>query len=176
MADRVAGETKHIAGIAAGDSTEMRQRLDLAPLPDMIGYALRRAQVAVFQRFRRVFAELDLTPSQLGILTVVGNNPGLKQSEVSAALGIKRANLVPLLDGMAARGLIERSRLDTDRRSHALHLTPAGSHLLSDARVREAEHEAQVTALLGADERETLIALLGQVEAACRESEAGEGE
>jgi DNA-binding MarR family transcriptional regulator len=149
--------------------------LDLAPLPGLIGYALRRAQVAFFQRFRQIFADLDLTPSQLGVLTVVANNPGLKQSEVSAALGIKRANLVPLLDALAARDLLARTRLAADRRSHALHLTKAGAALLARAQAREAEHERVVAALLGPGGRDSLIDLLGRVETACRAGEAEEG-
>lgn len=176
MADWVAGEITEVMETERSGETGAGQGLDLAPLPGMIGYALRRTQVAFFQRFRRIFADLDLTPSQLGVLTVVHNNPGLKQSEVSAVLGIKRANLVPLLDGLAARGLLERSRLDTDRRSHALHLTGVGEKLLAAAQARETEHEAQIASELGPNGRETLIGLLGRVEAACRDGSAGEGE
>ena len=150
--------------------------VDLRPLPTLIGYALRRTQVAVFNAFRRTFAELGLRPAQLGILTVVGNNPGLKQAEVSAALGIKRANLVPLLDGLTGRGLIERGRVASDRRSHALRLTAAGEALLADAQAREAAFEAEIAAGIGEPGRRRLIELLRGVEAACGPGEDGEAD
>jgi DNA-binding MarR family transcriptional regulator len=144
-------------------------QLDLRPLPNLIGYALRRTQVAVFNRFRRAFAEFDIRPAQLGILTVVHNNPGLKPSEVSAALGIKRTNLVPLLDGLIARGLIERAKLETDRRSHALRLTQDGSRFLAALQQREAEFERDLSAAIGDADRLRLLHLLAEVEASCRD-------
>ena len=39
--------------------------------------------------------------------------PGLKQSEVAAALGIQRANFVALFDGLERRGLARRSPIPT---------------------------------------------------------------
>jgi DNA-binding MarR family transcriptional regulator len=157
-------------GIGPEPNGRGSRALDLEPLPNLIGYALRRTHVAVFNSFRRAFAELDIRPVQLGIMTVVRNNPGLKQSEVSAALGIKRANLVPLLDGLAARGLIERTKLDSDRRSHALHLTGEGTRLLVELQRREAELEQELSALIGETGRRRLIELLAKVEASCRDA------
>lgn len=142
-------------------------RLD--PLPDMVGYALRRAQVAVFRTFSKAFAEFDVRPAQLGVLTVVGNNPGLKQSEVAEALGIQRANIVPLIDGLAARGLVERAKAAVDRRSHALRLTDAGRELLGRLQRREAEYESQLTAAIGETGRRRLLELLAAITAACDE-------
>src|SRR5947207_4990676 len=104
--------------------------VDLGPLPGLIGYALRRAQVVVFQDFFRTFATFDIRPAQLAVLIVIERNPGLKQSQVCAALGIKRTNFVGLLDSLQRRGLAERRPAAQDRRSHALHLTADGVALL----------------------------------------------
>ena len=145
--------------------------LDLDPLPGLIGYVLRRTHAAVFARFREVFADLDIRPVQLGILTVVGNNPGLKQAEVSAALGIKRTNLVPLLDGLASRGLIARTSPAADRRSRALVLTPAGASLLAEAHLRERLFEDGLARGIGETGRARLLDLLRAVEASCRKDE-----
>lgn len=142
---------------------------DLDPLPQLVGYALRRTQVAVFRRFRREFAEFDIRPAQLGVLTVVLNNPGLKQSEVSAALGIKRTNFGPLLDGLVARGLVERTKVATDRRVFGLHLTAAGRDFVAQLQAREAAFEREIVALIGKEGRHTLLALLDQVALTCRD-------
>ena len=66
------------------------------------------------------------------MLVLVGENPGRKQSEIAAALGIKRANFVALVDGLQNRGLIERLSLETDRRANALHLTEQGRDFMAD--------------------------------------------
>src|SRR5262245_37150249 len=86
-------------------SAEEKVAVDPGPLGEMIGYALRRAQLAVFDEAIRVFAELDLRPAQYSVLALVGHRPGLKQSDVAAALGIQRANFVTLFDGLEQRGL-----------------------------------------------------------------------
>ena len=151
---------------AAAGPTSGHASLDMSPLPGLIGYALRRAHAAVFARYRRHFADLDIRPVQLGILTVVANNPGLKQADVSAALGIQRANLVPLLAELAARDLVERARAEGDRRSHALALTPAGAVLLAECQAREAALERELAATIGPEGRERLLALLRRIETA----------
>ncbi|MDB5512455.1 MAG: MarR family transcriptional regulator [Enterovirga sp.] len=148
-----------------------RQGVDLGPLPDLVGYTLRRAQIAFFRSFARGFADLDIRPTQLGMLTLVEANPGIKQSDLAAALGIQRANIVPLIDGLAARGLLVRAKASADRRSHALRLTPAGRTLLAELKRREAALEGRVAAAIGNADRRRLVKLLAAVEEACREPE-----
>lgn len=136
---------------------------DVGPLADMVGYALRRAQLAVFDRVIRKFAALDLRPAQFSTLVLLKYRPGLKQSEAAAALGIQRANFVSLFDVLEQRGLAERRPNVHDRRSHALHLTPAGEMLATRARAIEAAHEKQVDEILGPGGRAHLLLLLRQL-------------
>jgi DNA-binding MarR family transcriptional regulator len=141
-------------------SSGRRNGVDLGLLDGLIGYALRRAQVAVFQDFFRTFAALDIRPAQLGVLAVLERNPGLRQTEIAAALGIQRTNLVGLVDALEARGLIERRAGPQDRRSTAVHLTEAGKVLVRRLRRLVELHEARVTAGLDEAERKQLLALL----------------
>lgn len=134
-------------------------RLELAQLSNAVGYALRRAQLVVFADFIRRFAELDLKPAQYSILVAVGENPGRRQSEIAAALGIKRPNFAVLLDELERRGLAQRVPSPLDRRSHALVLTPAGEALLARARALHDEQEAAWADALGADGRDKLVEL-----------------
>jgi DNA-binding MarR family transcriptional regulator len=139
-------------------------RADIAPalgrLEGLIGYALRRAQLAVFDEVIRNLAELDLRPAQYSVLVLVGNRPGLKQSEVAAALGIQRANFVALLDRLEKRGLARRAPAPNDRRCHALHLTVEGERVLARAGARVAAIEARFDAKLGTGGRERLLDML----------------
>jgi DNA-binding MarR family transcriptional regulator len=137
--------------------------LDLGPLPGLVGYVLRRAQVAVFQDFARAYAKFDIRPVQYAVLIVIGGNPGQKQTAVGAALGIKRANFVALCDELEKRNLIVRRHIPNDRRSYALHLTPKGEALLKQLHAANAEHEARIAAVLGAGERESFIRQLTAV-------------
>lgn len=137
--------------------------LDLSGLESVVGYALRRAQLAVFEDFIRRFAAFELKPAQYSVLLVIGANPGRKQSEIAAALGIQRPNFVAMLDELERRGLAERTRSVTDRRSHAVVLTDQGRELLARACAAQAMQERDLAARLGPGGRETLVALLGRL-------------
>jgi DNA-binding MarR family transcriptional regulator len=134
--------------------------LALGPLPGYTGYVLRRAQVALFENFINAFKPLGLRPAQFSALLVVHANPGRRQSEIAAALGIRQANLVGLIDELDRRGLTKRKRLAADRRSHALTLTPKGKALLKTALAMQARFEQHLLAELGANEHARLIAAL----------------
>ncbi len=137
--------------------------VDIGPLAEMVGYALRRAQLTVFDDVINNFAEIDLRPAQYSVLVLLGHTPGLKQSDVAAALGIQRANFVVLFDGLERRGLARRSAAPNDRRSYALYLTEEGEQVLARAHELEAEYEARLDKKLGAGGREQLLALLGRL-------------
>jgi len=134
--------------------------LALGPLPGYTGYVLRRAQVALFENFINSFKPLGLRPAQFSVLLVVNANPGRRQSEIAAALGIRQANLVGLIDDLDRRGLAKRKRLLTDRRSHALVLTAKGSALLKKGLALQSQFEQRLVSGLGAGEHARLIASL----------------
>jgi DNA-binding MarR family transcriptional regulator len=139
--------------------------IDLGPLPGLLGYALRRAQLRVFQDFHRTLAPLALTPAQFGVLVVLRQNAGLRASQVAEALGIQRTNFAPLLAGLERRGLAERRRTERDRRAAALFLTEAGVALLAEAEILVHAHDHRFDAPLGANGRPSLLALLHRLAA-----------
>jgi len=139
--------------------SERGKSIDLGPLPELIGYVLRRAQLVVFQDFFAAFAPFDIRPAQFSVLAVIERNPGLTQSQVAEALGIKRTNFVGMLDALEKRGLAER-RQARDRRSYALYLTADGAALMRKLKPVLKAHESRMIARVGEDGRETLITLL----------------
>lgn len=143
-----------------GADAGTRPALDMGPLDDLLGYLLRRAQLAVFEDFIKAFAPLRLRPAQFSALIVIDCNPGRSQAEIAAALGIARPNFVAMMDELERRGLAERTSSKTDRRSHALVLTDAGRRLLKRALDVVAKHETRVSRRLGAAERTILVRLL----------------
>lgn len=148
------------------DDARLADHLDLGELPSLSGYMLRRAQFAAFNDFLRFFDDLGVRPVQYAVLNVIDRNPGLKQSQVSEALGIKRANLVAILDALERRQLAKREAVATDRRSYALRLTDKGSALMRELRARSEGHEKRLAAVIGEDGRQQLLKLLhGVIEA-----------
>ncbi len=136
---------------------------DLAGLDGQIGYMLRRAQLAVFGHFTACQRGALRSPGQFSILAVIDRNPGLSQSRVCAALGIKRANLVAVIDELESSGLVRRDASAKDRRSNHLHLTPAGQRALRSAQGGQEEHEARIVQLLGVAGRRSLLKQLAKL-------------
>ncbi|WP_341914478.1 MarR family transcriptional regulator [Ferrovibrio terrae] len=145
---------------------EEKQPVDLGLLDNLLGYRLRRAQLAVFQDFLVAMKGFELRPAQFSVLAIIAANPGLKQSRVSEALGINRANFVALLDELEQRKLARRAPAPGDRRSNALYLTPKGEGFLKDAyRHLVGQHEKRVEAVLGSADKQLLLGLLDKLTA-----------
>jgi DNA-binding MarR family transcriptional regulator len=140
-----------------------RAPIDLANLDQRVGYMLRQAQLAVFADFISSQRGAVTRPGQFSILTVIARSPGLSQTQVCTALGIKRANLVAAIDDLESLGLVRRDASAADRRSNRLQLTPAGQRALKTALDAQAEHEARITRLLGIGGRRALLKQLAKL-------------
>ena len=97
------------------------------------------------------------------VVIIIQENPGIRQTEVCEALGIQKANFVPLLNELERRGLALRKSVAGDRRSSALHLTPLGNGTLQRARVIHDAYESRFITRLGKRGRDQLLALLNKV-------------
>src|SRR6478609_6416393 len=113
-------------GREALDGADENAALQLGELSDLLGYALKRAQLKVFEDFLRCVSSLQLTPAQFSVLLLMENNPGRNQTEIANTLGILRPNFVAMLDVLESRELCVRVRSAHDRRSHNLMLTDKG--------------------------------------------------
>jgi DNA-binding MarR family transcriptional regulator len=137
--------------------------VELGMLKSLLGYHLRRAQVAVFQHFAEAMGEADITPGQFGVLAVVAGNPGLSQTQLGNALGIDRSTVVAVIDRLEGRGLVLRAPAPNDRRSHALHLSEEGAQLLRRLEEMVRAHERHISRGLSAEDQRQLLRLLDRV-------------
>lgn len=113
--------------------------------------------------FAERIAALDLNPPQAGILRAISIEPGRSQQALSEQLGLLPSRVVAFVDDLEGRGYVERRRNPTDRRQHALYLTPSGEELMRELSVLARQHEQQITAGLNAEQRATLMELLSAV-------------
>lgn len=148
----------------AADPAAREQAIEIGELAEFLGYSLKRAQLRISEDFIRSIGSLGLTPAQFSSLLLMDANPGRNQSEIASALGIQRPNFVAMLDELERRDLCIRVRSASDRRSHILTLTEKGRAVLARAKkLIRIRHEARLTELLGEDNRERLIAMLGKI-------------
>lgn len=109
-------------------------RVDFGPLNQYLGYYLRRLYDAYRKHFIVAAGDLDVQPREVGALFVVGLNPGLTPSQLSAALAMDGAQITAMLNMFDARGLLERRVSSVDARSRLVYLTPAGKKMLDKLR------------------------------------------
>ncbi len=134
--------------------------IDMGILPSLMGYMLRQGQLFVYQDFFHTLAAESIRPPQFSILEVVNKNPGIRPSDVAATIGVKRANLVPLVSALESRGLLSRSSAEKDRRAQSLHVTPEGEERLEHWRSLIIPHEDRIAERLGPTGRTQLLHLL----------------
>jgi DNA-binding MarR family transcriptional regulator len=137
--------------------------LDYGVLDELLGYSLRRAQVAMFLAFHAATRGQEITPPRFTALVVIGANPGINQSVLGRVLGIARSGAMALANWFEARGWVERRRRPNDGRAWGLHLTPRGEALVARMRRAVAAEDRRRSAVLTPRERRELLRLLGKL-------------
>jgi DNA-binding MarR family transcriptional regulator len=122
-----------------------------------IGFLLSSLGHAVAAQFSARLAPLELEPRQFALLRRVALHEGGSQQAMGERLGIPPSRMVALVDELEARELLQRRPSPSDRRAHALHLTPAGRRLLARAAKLAAAFEHELTQDLDAAERARLL-------------------
>ena len=137
--------------------------LDYDVLDDLLGYSLRRAQVAMFMAFHEATRGMGITPPRFTALVMIGANPGLSQTVLGNVLGIARSGAMLLATWFEAQGLVERRHRADDGRAWGLYLTPGGEALVQRVKRRVVASDRKRAAVLSARERRELQRLLAKL-------------
>jgi len=90
---------------------------------------LAEAYWAFWLRDREHLQTLKLTVPQFDVLATLGDTDGMTCRELAAHTLVTKSTLTVVLDGLEARGLIERQQVAEDRRHTRVRLTPKGDAL-----------------------------------------------
>ncbi|HWJ07325.1 MAG TPA: MarR family transcriptional regulator [Steroidobacteraceae bacterium] len=142
---------RHVAGVDYGE------------LDRSAGYAIRRAQIVMYEDFERELGPLRITPPRYSSLTLIARNPGLSQSELAELVGVGRSAMVAMIHLFEAEGWVRREGSPEDSRANSLRVTAKGQEVLDEAVRRHMALEKEWTAALTSAELRTLIALLDKV-------------
>ena len=132
------------------------------PVASRLGYRLRRSSSAMMATLGAGLELVGLRPVEATILLTIGANPGCIQSDIGRMLGIKRANMVPLITGLIQKDLVQKSPVDG--RSFALSLTAEGEDVRSEADAIMTTHERRYTRLLTPEYQDALRIVLDVLE------------
>lgn len=144
-------------------ATEEKDAVGPGVLDTLVGYQMRRLSMLFSGDFAQAVGDLGLRQILFGILSIVGDHPGINQGAVGRVLGVQRANMVSLVNELVDRDLVERQVAKEDRRAFALRLTPGGAACMAEAVDRIRRHEDVLLTRLTETERATLLRLLRRI-------------
>jgi DNA-binding MarR family transcriptional regulator len=141
------------------------ESINFGPLAHWVGFNLRMAQEAAFQAFSRRSLEIGESPGRFATLTLIARNPGISQTELSHACGRDKSSVTPVVEDLVRRGLVERKRMDSDRRTYRLNVTPAGKKILTTLTRCARRHERNLDHVIGARDRKRFVQILKKIAA-----------
>ena len=121
---------------------------------------MTRAHSQMHRAFVVALEPVGLLPPHFGFLTTLVALGPVSQAEISRRLGISGASVVQMADELGARGLVERRRLESDRRTQVLHLLPGAREALGRAAEVASATLAERLGSLGEQETRRLVLLL----------------
>src|SRR6266699_5296202 len=92
---------------------------------------------------------LGIVGRELAVLSVLADGGSLSQHQAAQRLAIDRTTMVALLDGLQAKGLVERRPHPGDRRRNVVELTAEGRRVMDEATRATREAERRFLAPLG---------------------------
>lgn len=133
------------------------------PLADTANLARVTRLAAYLERgLAEISANAGLKPAQFQVLAeLIGReSSAMTVSDLARVVVLTSGAMTPLLDQLDERGLIHRQVDPDDRRARRIRITEKGRSLISRALDQQVTRHRALNAVLNAEERETLSALL----------------
>jgi MarR family transcriptional regulator, transcriptional regulator for hemolysin len=136
------------------------------PLPadqTPLGLDVTRTGRVVASAFDHALAEAGGSLPTWQVLMTLARRRGGMQRDIAEAIGIEGATLTHHLNRMETDGLVTRTRVPTNRRTHRVELTAAGEGMFHALLERVIAFDAQLRAGFSASDEATLRALLARL-------------
>ena len=101
-------------------------------LLEMPGHLIRRLHQISFALFLDQARAFGVTPVQYAALVAINSNPGIDQTALCNIIAFDRTTIGGVVGRLQRKKLITRVNGARDRRTKALHITPAGRRLIRD--------------------------------------------
>lgn len=128
-----------------------------------LGYLVRQASGMVRLALERALADLDVTPPQFTVLTMIAAYPGLSGADLARLTFLTPQTITVIVRNLQRGGAIEKTAHIGHGRILQLTATARGMALLKRCRARVAEVESRLAGLLGRDEERTVRRWLSAV-------------
>lgn len=137
--------------------------VDLTGLTELLGYQIRQAQTASFRDLQEPFRKVGITPGEFSLLTIVRDNPEVRQTDLVDVYGLDKSTLSIAVKRLVDRGLVEPKKIPSDRRFHGLSMTAEGISVLGTVTTIIADQEKRMDQVLTAEEKKILMTALRRI-------------
>lgn len=149
---------------AKGQAMKAQPQVTDTLLRQFTGYNLKRAYLVIETELHRILKDHDLRVTSFSALAIIVENPGLPQTALANALQIERSSTVVIVDALEGRELIQRNKVETDRRAYALVATLRGRQMFEKISGLMHEVENRFQSGLTPAERDALTGALRTIE------------
>ena len=144
----------------APDSAVPVPRLADSALADDPIFLLARASALAIAAGNAGLAEHGLKARSYAVLAVTASDARPTQRELAEFLRLDPSQVVALVDGLQARGLVQREPDPSDRRANVVVITDAGRDMFARARISAHDAQQALHASLSDERRELVMDLL----------------
>ena len=128
-----------------------------------LGYLVRQANVAVRAAMEKALSDLEVTPPQFGVLTMIAAYPGLSGADLARLTFLTPQTINVIVRNLEKAGAIEKSAHAVHGRILRLTATAKGQALLRRCRGRVMDVEDRIAGLVGRDEEKVVRRWLSAV-------------
>ena len=131
-----------------------------APLWQRVESTLMSTSRAIRVAYDRAYAVLDLNLTQASLIVFLHESGPLRQTQLANGMGLGRAAIGTIIDGLERRGLVERHLDPDDRRAWLVTVARAGQGLVGSINEIDRELRAELRLDISRSERQQLAQLL----------------
>jgi DNA-binding MarR family transcriptional regulator len=130
---------------------------------DQLEFLIVNASRLVIKKYNRYFSEQGLSQSQITAMVHLDRAGPMNQSDLAKRIGLGKAGVGTLLEGLEQLGLIKRVRDTVDQRSIVVTLTREGKKRMKDVDVIAEELGTILRQGISTEERRAFIRTLNRL-------------
>jgi DNA-binding MarR family transcriptional regulator len=132
-------------------------------LKQYLGYALFKTAVRMKTKMADLISPYGIIPAQIGIIMILKESGPMNQMTLGESMGVDKATMVKLIDGLEEQKLIKRTTPPEDRRAKLISLTEKGMKVQVAVLEKSKLMEADFLSPLSATEKKAFRTILDKL-------------
>jgi DNA-binding MarR family transcriptional regulator len=132
-------------------------------LRQYLGYALFKTALRMKMKMADLICPYGIIPAQTGIIMILKESGPMNQMTLGESMGVDKATMVKLIDGLEGQKLIKRTVPPEDRRAKLISITEKGLKVQAAVEEKSKQAEAEFLAPLNAAEKKAFKLILDKL-------------